>query len=55
MEVRKIKREQALKKVMSSRMENDRTSFIVKYDLRLPRFPETLKSFWKILIKDPVM
>jgi len=55
MEVRKIKREQALKKVLSSRMENDRTSFIVKYDPRLPRFPESLRSFWKILIEDLVM
>ena len=52
MDVRKIKREQALKKVVISRVENDRTSFIVKYDSRLP---ETLRSSWKILIEDPVM
>ena len=42
MDVRKIKREQALKKVVSNRVENDRTRFIVKYDPRLPRFSETL-------------
>ena len=44
MDVWKIKREQALKKVVSSRVENDRTRFIVKYDPRLPRFSETLRS-----------
>ena len=55
MDVRKIKREQALKKVVSSRVENDRTRFIVKYDPRLPRFSETLRSSWKTLIEDPVM
>ena len=55
MDVRKIKREQALKKFVSSRVENDRTRFIVKYDPRLPRFSETLRSSWKILIEDPVM
>ena len=55
MDARKIKREQALKKVVSSRVENDRTRFIVKYDSRLPRFSETLRSSWKILIEDPVM
>ena len=55
MDVRKIKREQALKKVVSSRVVNDRTRFIVKYDPRLTRFSETLRSSWKILIEDPVM
>ena len=55
MKVGRIKREQALKKVVISRVENDRTRCIVKYDPRLPRFSETLRSCWKILIEDPVM
>ena len=54
-EVWKIKREQALKKFVSSRVENDRTRFIAKYDHRLPRFSKTLRSSWKILTEDPVM